>query len=131
MQIYFRRKTKNTIISKIKTEQHLRCTVFHGKSSCPDAEKLWQISLCINVFFIFTILNNFSGFIASKVHILFWELKIQATVNVKIHHYKQFFQLYSIKSSYIVLGIKNPSESKRKNPSDVTEYMFCLFRFFA
>jgi hypothetical protein len=35
----FRRKEKNTIISKIKTEQqNLRLNVFHGKSSSPDAE---------------------------------------------------------------------------------------------
>jgi hypothetical protein len=35
----------------------------------PDAEKLWKISLCIPVFY-FHHLNNFSGFIASKVCIV-------------------------------------------------------------
>jgi hypothetical protein len=54
----------------------------------PAAQMLknfWQISLRVTVFFISTILNNFSGFISSKVCILFWQfcsfarfIKIQA-----------------------------------------------------
>ena len=52
---------------------NLRFTVFHDKSSSPDAEKRWQISLCVTGFFYSHYFKPFFGFIASKVCILFWQ----------------------------------------------------------
>jgi hypothetical protein len=87
MQIYFRRKTKNTIISKIKTEQHHETYDVPSFMANPAAQMVKNFGklVCASMFFYF-------------------------------HHFKQFFRLYNIKSSYIVLGIKNQSDSKRKHP---------------
>ena len=72
-KIYFRRKPKNTIISKIKTEQHVETYDLTSIMANSAAQMLKNISksVCVSLGFSPSILNSFSENLASKFCIVF------------------------------------------------------------